>query len=453
MGIWNKPRQRRDRVRGLRPPSGCATPTAADRPCRRSRILRLPRLSEVRGVLSAVEGWPPSACAILFLFAFTQLPAQQNLRIDISLNNGWKTKADDQNKNAFDGFEKTSFGDKSWKVVSVPHNWDGYEGYRRMRHGNRHGYAWYRKTFTVKPQPAGKRYFLFFEGVGSYATVWLNGKKMGYHAGGRTTFTLDVTNVIKLNGQQNLLAVRADHPANIRDLPWVCGGCSDERGFSEGSQPMGIFRPVQLIITNEVRVEPFGVHIWNDTTVTPNSSQLYFETEIKNYGKKEKNIVLLNRVLDKNGLVVSQISTAKKIGATETVVVKQQPPIISNARLWSPQAPYLYTLSTEIMEGGKVIDRITTPYGIRWIKWQVGKNSNQFLVNGKPVFLNGIAEYEHMLGRSHAFSEEEIRTRVMQIRSAGFNAFRDAHHPHNLRYQNYWDSLGIVWWTQMGAHV
>ena len=92
----------------------------------------------------------------------------------------------------------------------------------------------------------------------------MNGKQVGYHAGGRTTFTIDVTNSIKLNNKPNLLAVRADHPAGIKDLPWVCGGCSDERGFSEGSQPMGIFRPVHLIVTNDVRVEPFGVHIWND---------------------------------------------------------------------------------------------------------------------------------------------------------------------------------------------
>src|SRR5206468_11201744 len=141
----------------------------------------------------------------------------------------------------YNGFEQPGYADKNWKAVTVPHNWDDYGGYRRLKHGNRHGYAWYRKVFKAAAQPAGKRYFLYFEGVGSYATVWLNGKQVGYHAGGRTTFTLDVTEVIQFN-KQNVLAVRADHPANIQDLPWVCGGCSDERGFSEGSQPMGIFR-------------------------------------------------------------------------------------------------------------------------------------------------------------------------------------------------------------------
>jgi hypothetical protein len=390
-------------------------------------------------------------CAFMSLWLNASY-AQTTTRTDILLNSNWQTIANDQNKNAFDGFEKTSFNDSKWLTVDVPHNWDQYEGYRRMRHGNRHGYAWYRKTFSIKPQPVNKRCFLFFEGVGSYATVWLNGKQVGYHAGGRTTFTIDVTDAIKFN-QQNLLAVRADHPENIQNLPWVCGGCSDERGFSEGSQPMGIFRPVHLIVTNDVRIEPFGVHIWNDTTVTEKSAQLYFETEIKNYSRSDKSITIINQLLNKNGNKVAEVSSTKKVLATETAIIKQQPPVIKNAKLWSLDDPYLYTLVTEITENGKTVDRIITPYGIRWISWPIGKNSKQFSLNGKAVFINGIAEYEHLLGSSHAFTDEQIKTRVSQIKAAGFNAFRDAHHPHNLRYQKYWDSLGLLWWTQMGAHI
>ncbi|MGN6637677.1 MAG: sugar-binding domain-containing protein [Mucilaginibacter sp.] len=222
----------------------------------------------------------PVFLLFICLLTITSVSAQQSIRKEVSLDNHWRTIADDHNKNAFDGFEKAGFPDKNWITVDVPHNWDTYGGYRRLKHGNKHGYAWYRKKFNVAPEKPGKRYFLYFEGVGSYATVWLNGKQVGYHAGGRTTFTLDVTDVIK-PGKCNLLCVRADHPAFIRDLPWVCGGCSDEVGFSEGSQPMGIFRPVHLIITNPTRIEPFGVHIWNDTTVSERSATLSLETEVK----------------------------------------------------------------------------------------------------------------------------------------------------------------------------
>nr|WP_226904997.1 malectin domain-containing carbohydrate-binding protein [Pedobacter schmidteae] len=393
---------------------------------------------------------------LIALFLTSTGFAQTGLRKSIALNDDWRSVADDANIHAYKGFEYPGFNDKAWKNVSVPHNWDQYEGYRRMLHGNRHGYAWYRKTFSTNETKAGKRFFLYFEGVGSYATIWLNGKQVGYHAGGRTTFTLDVTKVIKLNNQANLLAVRADHPANIQDLPWVDGGCSTERGFSEGSQPMGIFRPVQLIVTNDIRIEPFGVHIWNDNGVSEKSAVLNMETELKNYSTTIRQVTVTNELFDRQGMKVATLKHTERIQAGKSLVIKQQTTQLKNVQLWSLENPYLYTLKTSIREGGKTIDELNTPYGIRWISWPVGENPadpKRFLLNGKSVFINGIAEYEHLIGQSHAFSAEQIRSRVMQIKAAGFNAFRDAHQPHNLLYQEYWDKLGILSWTQMAAHI
>ena len=377
------------------------------------------------------------------------------LRQDRSLNDNWFSIANDTNQHAFDGFEDPSFTTASWQPVSVPHNWDAYEGYRRLHHGNRHGYAWYRRTFTVARKETGKRYFLWFEGVGSFATVWVNGKKAGEHAGGRTTFTIDVTDLIVDNNKPNLLAVRADHPANIQTLPWVCGGCSDERGFSEGSQPMGVFRPVHLITTNEVRVEPFGVHIWNDTAVNERSAKLHLVTTVKNYSNKPVTITIDQRLLNKAKQVVVKTVATSTVKPGVAMETPQQLPEIKTPHLWSLDDPYCYTLVTEVLQNGKVVDVTETPYGIRWISWPIGRsgNSKQFLLNGKPVFINGIAEYEHLMGGGHAFSDEEVKARVLQIKAVGFNAFRDAHQPHNLRYQRLLDSMGLLWWTQLSAHV
>src|ERR1700753_2136336 len=107
---------------------------------------------------------------IFLLSAFT--PTAQT-REDILLNKDWRTSMDNAH----------------WQTVEVPHSWDDYAGYRRLRHGNLHGTAVYRKNITVNKRP-GLRYFLWFEGVGSYATVWINNKEIGTHAGGRTGFTL-----------------------------------------------------------------------------------------------------------------------------------------------------------------------------------------------------------------------------------------------------------------------
>ncbi len=395
--------------------------------------------------------------SFILLIIFTSLNsfAQEGARKEISLNNGWRTVADDKNPDAYAGFEQPEFNDASWEKTDVPHNWDAYAGYRRKRHGNRHGYAWYRRNFTISPKDKGKHYFLFFEGVSSYATVWVNGKKTGTHAGGRTTFTLDITDAVNPPGQTNTLAVRADHPAEIRDLPWVCGGCSEERGFSEGSQPMGIFRPVSLVVTDPVRIEPFGVHVWNDTTINEKSARLYIETEVKNYGRKSRNVTILNRLVNADGAIIAEVKEKKKVKPGATTLVRQETPEILNPHLWSVEDPYLYTLVSEVVENGMLVDQQSIPYGIRWISWPVGRegNSKQFFLNGKPVFINGVAEYEHLIGKSHAFSAEQVRSRVLQMKAAGFNSFRDAHQPHNLRYQQHWDSLGVLLWTQLSAHI
>ena len=128
-----------------------------------------------------------------------------------------------------------------------------------------------------------------------------------------------------------------------------------------------------------------------------------------------------------------------------------------DAHLWSPEDPYLYKLATMIKrDGGKrTTDEISTPYGIRTFSWPVFRKDgdNRLYVNGKPTFVNGVCEYEHQFGQSHAFSHEQVAARVKQMRAAGFNAFRDAHQPHNLDYQGYWDKYGVLFWTQLSAHV
>jgi beta-galactosidase len=374
--------------------------------------------------------------------------AQQ--RRDISLDKGWTSVANDTDRQAYAGFEAPGYNDKVWSHVDVPHNWDEYEGYRRLLHGNRHGYAWYRKIFTLSSPQKSQRCFLFFEGVGSYATVWLNGVQVGYHAGGRTTFTIDATKAIRMG--TNILAVRADHPADITDLPWVCGGCSPERGFSEGSQPMGIFRPVHLILTRDVRIEPFGVHVWNDTTVSASSAELFLETTIRNYSETPRQLTVVSRLVDRNGKTEATANSALSIPAGQSVNLTGQHLSVLHPHLWSLESPYLYKVISRITEKGIGIDQVVTTYGIRWVSWEAS-GKHRFLLNGHPVFINGIAEYEHALGHSHALTAEEIRSRAMMIREAGFNAFRDAHQPHNLRYQEYWDQWGMLWWPQFSAHI
>lgn len=384
---------------------------------------------------------------ILLLLA-TDCFAQTSPRQSISLDGEWLSVATD-NDGLLPDYSKEYVRGRDLRTVNVPHNWDSYEGYRRLLHGNRHGDAWYRKKFSLKQTRDKKRFFLFFEGVGSYATVYLNGKKVGEHAGGRTTFTIDITKEIKTDGSDNILAVRAWHPSKIKDLPWVCGGCSDERGFSEGSQPMGIFRPVHLVVTNEIRIQPFGIHAWAE--INNDLASLSVNTTLKNFGAATSNIIITHQVKDQQGKIVATATQQATLKAGDSITVLKKDIRVNRPELWSVENPYLYTIHSTIKKRNVVIDQMETPFGFRTISWKTP--AKQFLLNGKPVFINGVAEYEHLIGQSHAFSNEQIQARMKWLQSAGFNAFRDGHQPHNLLYGQLCDQKGILWWTQLSAHV
>jgi hypothetical protein len=371
-------------------------------------------------------------------------------RRETSLDTGWRSVAADGDSARHEGFERPSFDDSTWKSVDVPHNWDDYAGLTRVVHGNRHGSAWYRREFAVDEAEQGRRVYLFFEGVGSYATVWVNGRAAGTHAGGRTTFTLDVTEFVDVGGS-NLLAVRADHPAGITDLPWVCGGCSSAPGFSEGGQPMGIFRPVTLVTTEQMRVEPFGVHVWNDADATAKSATIHFTVELNNHGEARP-VNVETRVFGPRGQFYRSTSIRQRPKGSSVTSGALN---LSDVALWSLESPYLYRMETLLWEGDRVLDRVETSFGVRTIRWPKpgDPEGGPFYLNGKPVFINGTCEYEHLLGASHAFGPEQIAARVAQVKAAGYNAFRDAHQPHNLRYQDYWDREGILWWPQMASQI
>ena len=380
-------------------------------------------------------------------------PEKKGKRQIVSLNQDWQVT-----------FGKTSEDSITKKMgtfrVNVPSNLDDYYGYRQLKHGNLHGTATYEKHFSVHKQ-TGKRYFLQLEGVGTFATVKVNRKSYPKELVGRTSFTLDISDALREG--DNVLNIKVEHPAMQTNNPWPCGGCSSEWGFSEGSQPFGIFRPVSLIETDAVRVEPFGVHVWNNEAC----DSVFVDTEVKNYSDHEQTIEVISKLALSSGKTAFRQTGKITLKAGETQVVRHQAKV-SDAHLWGITDPYLYTLSSIIKREGKTIDDVATPFGIRSISWpvlrqkqaalrgdsaQMDKKDGRFYLNDSPVFINGTCDYEHLFGQSHAFSHEQIASRVKMMRQAGFNAFREAHQPHNLYYQQLLDEQGMLFWSQFSAHV
>jgi len=397
--------------------------------------------------------------AAVLLLALLAVPAAlaQDVRQDRLVEDGWRSAVFDADAEgrmpAADGFERAGFDDRGWASVAVPHNWQGYSYNRQVVKGARHGTAWYRTHVKIAAPKRDERIFLMFEGAASYSTVWLNGRLVGRHGGGLVSFTLDVTDAVRAG--DNLLAVRTDNPANIQDLPWASGDDGNDGGCCEGSQPFGIFRPVHVIRTAALRVRPFGIYAWGDlASVDATRADLTARTEIENLSDRARTFSLVTQMIDPLGRIVAEQRAAHSLAPGASGQFDHALPRIANPRLWSPETPTLYTLRTRLIEKGRVIDEASTPYGIRTVEIRTqADGSRRLFLNGKPFVVRGIAEYEHLLGGSHAFSPEQIAARIGQVEAAGFNAFRDGHYPHNLRYGDRLAQDGVLWWTQFSAHL
>jgi len=288
------------------------------------------------------------------------------------------------------------------------------------------GPGWYRKTFDAPKSWAGKKISIDFDGVYHDASIWLNGKKIGAHPYGYTSFQLDLTPGLKL-GAKNTLAVRVDTSG------------SHSRWYS-GS---GIYRHVYLTVTPPLRIAPWGV-----SATTPqagaDSATVAVQTHIVNDSAN------WNGITPHSSLRLTALDAQGKAAATKEADINPlstEPQdvgislTIPTPSLWSMESPSLYTLVAEIIVDGKVIDHTETHFGIRTISFDA---EHGFLLNGKAVKLRGgCVHHDNGPLGSAAYDRAEER-RVELLKDAGFNAIRTSHNPPSPAFLDACDRLGMV---------
>ena len=170
-------------------------------------------------------------------------------RSKLRLNAGWRFHLGDAPQAA-----QTDFGDASWELVNLPHtpkltslNLDDCDDDKTQPTFHR-DVGWYRRTFTVDPDPVRKVY-LEFEGAHQVTDAWVNGQYAGQHAiGGYTPFHFDVTDLIRRDGE-NTVALRVDNRVNP-DVP-------PDPGPFDYIKFGGLYREVYLVQTERLYI-PFA---------------------------------------------------------------------------------------------------------------------------------------------------------------------------------------------------
>lgn len=348
----------------------------------------------------------------------------QSPRLELAADSNWKFVLGDPG-----GAETRSFEDASWRRVDLPHDWS-IEGRPSKDNptGSEGGYfpagtGWYRKTFSAPPEWRGKRVTVEFDGVYRNATVYLNGHKLGNQPYGYTSFNFDVTPDLDFSGL-NVLAVRVDNSAQPNSR-WYSGS--------------GIYRHVRVVVTDSVHVAHWGVLV-STTRASIEGGSLSVLTRVENESAAPARVTVETQILDRGGKPVGHAQSAVE-AAPGSATEASQEIAVSKPALWSPEAPALYRAVTRLRKDGKVIDEVTTTFGIRTLAWSAEKG---LLLNGKAIKLaGGCVHHDNGPLGAAAFDRAEER-RVELLKAAGFNAVRTSHNPPSPAFLDACDRAGLL---------
>ena len=328
------------------------------------------------------------------------------------------------------GAEAPGFDDGAWTDVQLPHDWSMTLPYLSPQEGGKAsmgfmqgGLGWYRKTFAVPAAWKGRRVSLEFDGVYHRATVYVNGRQVGFHPYGYTAFAYDITDYLQPGGE-NVVAVKVDH-----------SDCPTSRWYS-GS---GIYRHVWLNVTDPVHVALWGTYV-TTPSVSAERAVVRVETSLVNDGAKPAQVSLTGELRDPSGRIVARSAVKGALEAGAQQALTQEFALAAPA-LWDVDSPQLYTLVSTVRRGGRIVDSYETPFGIRDIRFDPDKG---FFLNGRSVKMKGGDIHQDAGSLGAAIPDRAQERRVALMKEAGFNAIRCSHNPPAREFLDACDRLGML---------
>jgi len=325
--------------------------------------------------------------------------------------------------------ETVNFSDTSWRSLDLPHDWS-IEGQISLHNptGNDGGYfpagiGWYRKTFEVPAAWKKRKTGIYFEGVYMNSEVFINGKSLGVHPYGYTSFYYDLTPYLQF-GADNVIAVRVDN-SQQKNCRWYSGS--------------GIYRHVWLMVNSPVHIDHWGVAI-STPEVSKESATVRVKTVLKNETDRQQTIQLRTELTDKNAKSVGNDVLSVELAPISQKEVIQNI-VVSNPSLWTPDTPQLHTARSIVRQGEESIDVVSNAFGIRSIRYSA---ENGFELNGSSIKLNGgcVHHDNGCLGAAAYDRAEERKAELLQ--AAGFNAVRTSHNPPSESFLDACDRLGLL---------
>lgn len=289
---------------------------------------------------------------------------------------------------------------------------------------------WYRRTFCVPEEWNGKNILLNFGAVDWKAEVWVNGKRMGKHEGGYTSFSFDITSAIDLENDEQEIVVKVWDPTEDSYQP---------RG-KQSLNPSGISYTAASGIWQTVWLEPVNeTHISRFVT-TPDIDNATIKITSNIEGKGEDCIMEVK--VKYNGEVVAQ-QEFSNICPLIPVTIDMPEDFL----LWTPDAPHLYDIEVVLRNGEEELDRFTSYTAMR--KFSVGRNK-KINLNNEPIFQMGILDQGYWPdGIYTAPTDSALMFDIMKAKKMGFNMIRKHLKVESARWYTYCDRIGMIVWQDM----
>ncbi len=274
----------------------------------------------------------------------------------------------------------------------------------------------YRKTFVPEEDWRDKQILLTIEAAGHQAEVYLNGNKMTEHFGGYTAFSVDLAPQL-LFGEENVLVVKVDSRESINVPPF--GKVIDYMTYG------GLYREVYLDVLDKTCIEDVFVK-------TRRISSMTYEISAEITCLQLQGDEIRVTLLDGAGAHVCTLgqSWQKVTGIQE----------------WHPETPNLYTLRTELIRNGIVVEVLDTRFGFREAVFK----KDGFYLNGKKFKLRGLNHHQSYpyVGYAMPESMQKYDAEILK-KELGVNAVRTSHYPQSQHFINACDELGLLVFTEI----
>lgn len=318
--------------------------------------------------------------------------------MDIAFNNDWLFT-----ENFDAGFDEAVSIRLPHTAKEIPYNYINCRDYQMV--------CGYRKIFTAPGDWQGKKLILRFDGAAHEATVFCNGERVGYHACGYTAFCVDITDLVRLGGE-NVIDVRLDTRESLNIPPF--GFVIDYLCYG------GLYREVTLEVKDPEYIK---------------------EVLIENTGLREIRV----RIASECGNVVTDIVDSS--GAVMSSAVGKAFELnVPEAELWSVDSPALYTARVRAMREGECVDEKRLRFGFRTVKFK----SDGFYLNGERLKIRGLNRHQAYayVGYAMPRSVQELDAEILK-NELGVNAVRTSHYPQSQHFISRCDELGLLVFTEI----